>query len=220
VTTDRRRRVGAALDAVAEQAPMVRLAGPGDEGAVVELLATTFAHDPLVGWIVGSDPDGRRRRAFFRMCFQLRDLGAGEVLVTPDLQAAFTWNLSESSPVGLIERARQLPNFLAFADWGRVARLLGFFAALEARRPAEPHVYTQFLGVAPALQRSGIGGRLMRCATATADRLGRPTYGETSRPVNVDVWGRSGFVASEPLVLVPGSPVCWPLLRPPGGGRT
>jgi len=201
--------------------PGVRIARRSDEDAVVRLLAETFAGDPLVGWVVGDDPDGHRRRAMFRMCFRLRDLDAGEVLVTDDLQAAFTWNLSESSDVGIADRARQLPNFLAFAGWARIPRLLKFFETMQARRPREPHVYTQFLGVAPALRRSGVGGELMRCATLVADRLRRPAYGETSRPVNVTVWGRSGFVAGEPMTLAPGCPPVWPLLRPVGraGGR-
>jgi GNAT superfamily N-acetyltransferase len=214
----RAQRIAVVRDAAplwAQSDPAIRPATVDDEPALVELLSTAFARDPVARWITGPhDADGRRRRALFRMCLQLHDLRAGEVLTTADRTGVVLWNLSECNAIGLLARATQVRNFLGFAAPGRIPQLLRFFAALESRRPAQPHVYAQFIGTLPSQRRVGLGGLLLRCVADVADRLGRPLYAEASRPLNVEIWGRCGLAERGALDLAPGAPRMWQLWRP------
>jgi GNAT superfamily N-acetyltransferase len=73
--------------------------------------------------------------------------------------------------------------------------------------PAYPHWYLETMGVDPAAQHKGIGGRLLEPVLENADRHGVDCYLETADRANVDFYERHGFVVENgSLQLVPDGP--------------
>jgi GNAT superfamily N-acetyltransferase len=73
--------------------------------------------------------------------------------------------------------------------------------------PAYPHWYLEAMGVDPAAQRKGIGGRLLEPVLEIADRARVDCYLETADRANVDFYKRHGFVVeTSSLQLVPDGP--------------
>jgi ribosomal protein S18 acetylase RimI-like enzyme len=73
--------------------------------------------------------------------------------------------------------------------------------------PADRHWYLETMGVDPALQRHGLGGRLLEPVLAIADRDQVDCYLETADPSNAEYYARHGFVVENPaLQLVPDGP--------------
>jgi ribosomal protein S18 acetylase RimI-like enzyme len=73
--------------------------------------------------------------------------------------------------------------------------------------PDYPHWYLESMGVDPALQRQGVGARLLEPVLKSADRDRIDCYLETADPRNAAYYARHGFeVVDEALQLVPGGP--------------
>ena len=60
--------------------------------------------------------------------------------------------------------------------------------------PGGRHWFLETMGVAPALQRQGLGGRLLAPVLLIADRDQVDCYLETAEPRNADYYARHGFV--------------------------
>jgi ribosomal protein S18 acetylase RimI-like enzyme len=70
--------------------------------------------------------------------------------------------------------------------------------------PADRHWYLEAMGVDPAVQRQGLGGRLMAPVLKIADRDNVDCYLETADPRNAEYYARHGFVVdNRHLQLVP-----------------
>ena len=73
--------------------------------------------------------------------------------------------------------------------------------------PDDPHWYLESMGVDPALQRQGVGGRLLEPVLQIADRDRIDCYLETADPRNAAYYARHGFeVENDALRLVPDGP--------------
>ena len=73
--------------------------------------------------------------------------------------------------------------------------------------PPDRHWYLETMGVDPAVQRQGVGGRLLEPVLRIADRDRVDCYLETAEPRNVDYYARHGFVVENPnLQVVPDGP--------------
>jgi ribosomal protein S18 acetylase RimI-like enzyme len=82
--------------------------------------------------------------------------------------------------------------------------------------PTYPHWYLETMGVDPAVQRQGLGGRLLEPVLRIADRDRVDCYLETADPRNADYYARHGFVVeNEALQLVPNGPAHIAMRRPP-----
>lgn len=93
--------------------------------------------------------------------------------------------------------------------WGEVFRFL------EERHPHERHWYLGSLGVEPALQGRGVGGRLLGEWLREVDLTGVAAYLETDTPANVDFYARAGFSVVEETEFL--GAAIWCMLRPPVG---
>ena len=71
--------------------------------------------------------------------------------------------------------------------------MIGYTERLHPRAMPGPHWYLMALGVAPASQGQGIGGRLIRPVLARADAAGLPCYLETETERNVTFYRKHGF---------------------------
>jgi ribosomal protein S18 acetylase RimI-like enzyme len=82
--------------------------------------------------------------------------------------------------------------------------------------PAYPHWYLETMGVGPAVQRQGLGGRLLEPVLRIADRDRVDCHLETADPRNADYYARHGFVVeNEALQLVPNGPAHIAMRRRP-----
>jgi ribosomal protein S18 acetylase RimI-like enzyme len=82
--------------------------------------------------------------------------------------------------------------------------------------PADQHWYLETMGVDPAVQRQGLGGRLLEPVLKIADRDGVDCYLETADPRNAEYYARHGFVVENTaLQLVPDGPAHIAMRRRP-----
>lgn len=91
-------------------------------------------------------------------------------------------------------------------------RAVELLTEVDRRHPHEPHWYLVLLGVDPAWQRRGIGGRLLEPVLGRCDAEGLGAYLETQKPENVAFYHRFGFEVRDEIVI-PGSPRVWLLWR-------
>lgn len=87
---------------------------------------------------------------------------------------------------------------------------------VDRRHPHEPHWYLVLLGVDPAWQHRGVGGRLIGPVLGRCDAEGMPAYLETQKPENVAFYRRFGFDVRDEIHL-PGTPAVWLMWRPAPG---
>jgi GNAT superfamily N-acetyltransferase len=82
--------------------------------------------------------------------------------------------------------------------------------------PDYPHWYLETMGVDPAVQRHGLGGRVLAPVLEIADRDQVDSYLETANPANVEYYARHGFVVENAaLQLVPSAPAHIAMRRRP-----
>jgi ribosomal protein S18 acetylase RimI-like enzyme len=99
----------------------------------------------------------------------------------------------------------------------RCMDVIGYVDRLHKRTMTRPHWYLWVLGVDPAHQGQGTGGRLLQPVLVRADEEGVPCYLETETEWNVAFYQRRGFeVVNDDQV--PGHGLrLWTMLREPGG---
>jgi GNAT superfamily N-acetyltransferase len=92
--------------------------------------------------------------------------------------------------------------------------LLATFEKMDEWHPEERHWYLPLVGVEPNAQGRGLGGALMRHATARADEEGALAYLESSNPRNISLYERHGFEVMGKIQIGAG-PLVTPMLRRP-----
>ena len=177
-------------------------------------LMHAFEDDPVTRWVYARE--ARRRvwsERFFR--WQLRRLPRQEVSWTTDdgRGGAALWALPgrwrEDTRETLSLLRQTLPGVLP-----RLPRILRGLGQVEARHPAERHLYLAVLGVDPERQGEGVGSQLIRPGLELCDREHLPAYLETGKERNLAFYGRHGFAVLDKIHLPKGPPV-WFLWREP-----
>ena len=179
---------------------------------VTASLARAFVDDPVLRYLIPSDPDFRRTALGFRM-LGLNALDRGMVLRTADSAAAAYWAAPGKWQVPWRNVLRTLPITVRAYRAGML-RALSFLGKIEAIHPSEPHYYLEVLGTDPVHQGRGLGAAIMNHALARADDERVGAYLESSKDLNVPYYRRFGFeVVNE--VVVKGGPTIWPMWREP-----
>jgi ribosomal protein S18 acetylase RimI-like enzyme len=191
----------------------IRPARDEDVDPLAAMLARAFHDDPVTRWVYARE--ARRRhwsQRFFR--WQVQRLLPQDVSWTDDERAgAALWAL----PGEWRENAKDTLSLLRLTLPGvlpRLPRVLQGLGHVEARHPAEPHLYLAVLGVDPSHQGEGVGSALIRPGLDLCDRERLPAYLETGKERNLAFYGRHGFTVVDELRLPKGPPV-WFLWREP-----
>ena len=179
-------------------APAPEPLAPAHFRAAARVLADAYVDDP--GWIaVGPSRPRALWKFAYRTCL-------GAIRVTARWGGP-SWCVTEGGePVAVLTTFRpgawpppelgligyQAPGAL-FAGPPTIVRGLTGSRRVEAGHPRHPHWYVWMLGVAPAHQRRGRGGLLLRHATAEADRAGVPSFLDTANPANLPYYRSHGF---------------------------
>jgi ribosomal protein S18 acetylase RimI-like enzyme len=187
--------------------------------AAAAVLARAFFPDPLFAHVL---PDEPHRAAALPALMQVVVTYCqryGECYTTAGVvRAAAAWNAPGSEPS---EERMTAAGFgtaaaaMGDAATGRMLAVVEHFEGLRARAVPDPHWYLMVVGVEPALQGQGVGGRLLQPVFARADAAGQSCYLETATSRDVQFYTRHGFeVVEEGTVPGAGAPY-WTMRRPP-----
>ncbi len=190
-------------------------ADAGDYRAVEETMSQAFQEDPALSWIL---PDAAHRaralRGLFRTLVPI-DARAGRVMRSSGNEAATLWRAPGKAHGGTGEfLATVLPMIGVF----RTALLRGLTVqkSIDAHRPRSSFWYLHYVGVRPAQQGKGHGGRIIRAQTSVADADGLSCWLETATAANVPLYERLGFVTQVEWDVKSGGPHFWGMMRAAG----
>jgi ribosomal protein S18 acetylase RimI-like enzyme len=167
-------------------------AGPERVDRLVEVLARSFADDPIIRWPFPTDGNHEEQcRELFR------------ILDEPFAETGWLWEAGDAAGVALwippdggerfleIERGTR-DAIDAMANDGGV-RYRAFWDWIEDHLPTEPHWFLDHLAVAPEHRGEGLGTALVELGVGFARRDEVPAFLETARPGNVGYYERLGF---------------------------
>ena len=187
----------------------VRVAGIGEQDAVVATLTRAFSVDPPTRWLFPEAATYLATFPRFAAAVGARAFAEGTAFVAGDGAAAARWLGPGIEPdreaLGLVIGAAMAARNQTFD--GEVGE------ALASLHPKEPHWYLPLIGVDPARQGRGLGSALLKHALARCDEEGRPAYLESSNIKNVPLYERHGF---EVLTVIQSGdfPPLYPMARP------
>ena len=198
----------------------VRRVGSERAGEVATVLASAFAGDPLLAWLLAdvarSDlPTGGV--TWWR--FMIRHAPPGtEMHVTGDGSAAACWHPAPGGPrpAAVVAQFRRMVEDLAPE---RAPVVIESLARIGRRAPAEPHWHLAAVGVIPDRRGAGVGSRLLAPMLARCDRLGMPAYLESSNSRNLDFYRRLGFRSTGEVCTVDERVTLTLMWRLPGAPR-
>jgi len=167
-------------------------AGPERVEVLVEVLARSFADDPIIRWPFPTDGNHEEQcRELFR------------ILDKPFAETGWLWEAGDGAGAALwippdggerfleIERGTRDAIDAMTNDGG--VRYRAFWDWIEEHLPTEPHWFLDHLAVAPEHRGEGLGTALVELGVGFARRDEVPAFLETARPGNVGYYERLGF---------------------------
>jgi ribosomal protein S18 acetylase RimI-like enzyme len=192
----------------------VRPAVHSELGAVAQIYARAFQHDPVYEWLL---PDDAERGARLPVLFAAfvrhlhRGTGALDVAVRERrLVGAALWDRPGVVATGAWRAARALPGLLR-ASGRRLPALAELGSTLESARPSSPHWYLFHLAADPAEQGGGVGSALLG---AGLDRAAGATAYLECKLALVGYYGRAGFARTGTLSVGGGAVTMAAMTRP------
>ncbi|MDM4719083.1 GNAT family N-acetyltransferase [Micromonospora sp. WMMA1363] len=194
----------------------VRRIGPELADAAAGVLAEAFDGYPWTAWTVAADRHRERLAGLFAATVTTVGVPYGDVWAALDgsgrPRAVAVW----------LRPDRPVPDRVWAEVSARDAELAGdrhrAMVAAEAAcvplQTAEPAFLLATVGVCPADQGRGTGGRLLRPGLAEADRSGLSAVLETSASANVRFYRRLGFEVTGQVTVPGGGPPVWAMRRP------
>lgn len=194
--------------------------GAAQSARVAGVLARAFQEDPLMAAAL---PDEERRARSLPRLIALNTRYAaryGEVYATPDMEGAAVWlppGRTHISLTGMLRvGAGAAPLRVRWASLRRLRALEAQTDRLHQQHAPMPHWYLSQIGVEPALQGRGYGGKLLVPLLARMDAERMPCYLDTAREGNVALYQHYGFVVAAESNLGDGLRI-WAMLRQPFG---
>jgi GNAT superfamily N-acetyltransferase len=191
-----------------------RYATAEDVEAMAHVLAAAFQDDPGTK-VFEPDPEARRRfvPAFFRTFLRASLADGGELAVPAGYVTgvAVWFGPDRYGPSDEALAAHGLGDALDILGPAGTDRLLAMIGELETRHErwmaGRPHLRLEFLGVAPEMQRHGIGTALVDVGHRRADERELPCYLETFTIPNVHFYERRGYSVVVEYTVGEGVPV-------------
>lgn len=178
---------------------------------IAETVALSFADDPIWKWIYDTDEAIPLETGIvLARMLVAQSTPRDELHGFRHFGAVALWTApsdADTADTATDDEARVAPFFNAFVDQmgDRIALTGELGAAMRAHRPEEPHWYLGILGTHPDRQNQGLGSRVITTMIQRCDRIGVPTFLESSNPRNYGFYARHGYVEHGDLVVA-GSP--------------
>ncbi|MFW5686056.1 MAG: GNAT family N-acetyltransferase [Spirochaetota bacterium] len=193
--------------------------GKHDASKAGVVLNEAFCDDPLWAALFAGETNAEeKRRAFFeapvRYCLRY-----GNVVASSDrLEGIAAWVPGEYAEMTLWRMIRCGSLRTGMRMGASVARKLGRVFEQPIRDRQEhmrdvPYAYLQVIGVSPAHQGRGVGGRLLRHVIEDCDARNRALYLETETESNVGFYERFGFRLLKRIVLPDVGLPLWEMAR-------
>jgi GNAT superfamily N-acetyltransferase len=188
-----------------------------DGGQVAELLATAFAEDPILCWLLGDRNAQEARRKLFEQTLHIfmRD---GLVEITEDGGSAAVWGLphpvKRNRILRAIDAARMALVTLVATGGATSNRAVRLAETLRSHHPQGPHFYLAAIGTLPEARGKGGASGLLATRLEVCDREGVEAYLESSSANNLPLYERHGFEILR-QINVGDSPPLWLMTRPP-----
>ena len=195
-------------DKSAFEVPRVRSATADEKTAVISTLLLAFSADPPTRWFFREPDQLVRYYPDFVRAFAGAAFDTGGAFTIDGYGGAALWlppgvGSDEESLIAIVKKL--VPEH-ALDD------AFGVFHEMSRYHPKEPHWYLPLIGVDPARHRSGYGSALLRHTLEICDREQLPAYLEASRPANIPLYERHGFVVRG-TIQVGDSPPITPMWR-------
>lgn len=167
-------------------------AGPERVQPLVEVLARSFADDPIIRWPFPTDGNHEDQcRELFR------------ILDEPFAETGWLWEVGDAAGVALWIPPDGEARFLEIELETRDAidamteddgiRYRAFWDWIEDHLPDDPSWFLDHLAVVPEHRGEGLGRALVDLGLGFARRDAVPAFLETARPGNVGYYERLGF---------------------------
>jgi ribosomal protein S18 acetylase RimI-like enzyme len=188
-------------------------------GQATAALGRAFINDPLITYVI-ADEDRRRRITPDLYGGIVRyALLYGKAYTTVEVAGAACWLPPEQSSPTLLRMLRagmlKVPLRLGWKSYQQLNEFEAQAEILHQRHATKPHWYLWALGVDPAWQGKGFGGRLLQPVLARADAEQTPCYLETQNPKNLPFYEKQGFQVSEQKEIFKDAVTTWAMLRQP-----
>ena len=210
-------RVGGYGRAMTTAQVEVSRVAPSRGNDVGRALASAFADDPVIGWLIpfGIDNRDARLRIFFTSMATSYLRRGKHVYLAGDGLGAALWSAPGSWELPMSDVAKQAPQ--AIRAFGKnLPRALRTQLEAEAGHPKKPlHWYLGYLGVVQGSQGQGIGSAMLREVLTGADTEGVPAYLESSNERNVPLYERHGFKVTTSYPALGKGPTIWRMWRDP-----
>ncbi|MGP4017034.1 GNAT family N-acetyltransferase [Saccharopolyspora sp. 5N708] len=184
------------------------------EDTRLRTLLRAFRDDAFAQWLL---PERAHRHHVYREWFSMvlaHAETAGRVIAGADDLAVQVWLSGRTGPPAMLDDAAT-ERLLELAG-PQVHRFRAFGNLSTDRHPREPHQYLALIGVDPAVQGTGIGGRELGDALREWDIDGLPCYLEASSERSRNLYLRLGFRDfGDPIVLPHDGPGLYPMWREP-----
>ena len=181
------------------------------------VLADAFQHDPVWNAILCDAKPEQRVYVFetpVRYCLKY-----GEVYApSENLEGVAAWVPGALADMTFWRVLRSGAVWAGMKLGASVARKMpAIFKPIEVDRKEhmrdKPFIYLLIIGVAPAYQGQGFGGKLLRALIEKSERAAMPLYLETETERNVSMYERYGFRVVKEIVLPIVHLPMWEMIR-------
>ncbi|GAA1825986.1 hypothetical protein GCM10009682_52120 [Luedemannella flava] len=155
----------------------------GDRARVVETVVAAFAEDPAFRFFFPDDDTYAEQAAVFARYLFDKRVGLGTVWIVDGGASVAMWQPSTADARG---PALDLPE-------GALERIGAADVEVTRLLPATPYFYLGILATHPDAAGRRLGRAVMAAGLAAAAEAGVPAYLETTTPVNVGIYERSGW---------------------------
>jgi GNAT superfamily N-acetyltransferase len=167
----------------------VSLVSESDRQGVISTLVSAFVDDPVERWLFPDPEQYSTHFPEFVAAFAGEAFGGGRVWGLGELSAVALWLPPGAQPDGdaIVAVLSRSVSAKQHAD------MFSVLDQMDEGHPRFPHWYLPWLGVRPAMQGTGLGGRLLTHCLTKVDGDHLPAFLETPNRRTVPFYQRHGF---------------------------